>query len=92
MTLQARLGSLLAAARSASSDPWRLLSARVFGASAIALYVVSTCHHALVHTRARHALRVCDHALIHVLIAGTYTPFTLVHLRGGLGWWLFGAL
>ena len=66
-----------------------LVSCSVFAATLIFVYVSSTLYHSLVLTRARHVLHVLDHAAIYLLIAGTYTPFTLVSLRGPVGWTLF---
>ena len=67
-----------------------IVSCSIFSASLILVYVCSTLYHSLVRTRARHVFHVLDHAAIYVLIAGTYTPFTLVSLQGSLGWWIFG--
>jgi len=58
----------------------------------VLVYVCSTLYHSLVLTRARHVFQVLDHSAIYLLIAGTYTPFTLVSLRGRLGWTLFGVV
>jgi hemolysin III len=63
----------------------------VFGATLVLVYVCSTLYHSLVRTRARHVFQVLDHSSIYLLIAGTYTPFTLVALGGATGWTLFGA-
>lgn len=62
----------------------------IFGASIVLLYLSSTLYHSLSHTRAHRVLRALDHGSIYLLIAGTYTPFTLIGLRGRLGWTLFG--
>ncbi|MES1943582.1 hemolysin III family channel protein [Salinisphaera sp. PC39] len=64
----------------------------VFVISLALLYSASTLYHAIPHPRARHHLKVLDHCAIYLLIAGTYTPFTVAALRGGLGWSLFGAV
>ena len=56
------------------------------------VYLCSTLYHSLVRTRARHVFHILDHSSIYLLIAGTYTPFTLVSLRGPLGWTLFGVV
>jgi hemolysin III len=56
----------------------------------VLVYVCSTLYHSLVRTRARHVFHVLDHSAIYLLIAGTYTPFALVALRGAVGWTLFG--
>jgi len=69
---------------------WAPVGAGVFLATAALLYLASTLYHALAGTRARRLFQVLDHAAIFLLIAGTYTPFTLGVLRGGLGWTLFG--
>jgi len=65
-------------------------SVAVFGASLIVLYAASTLYHALTHRKAKQVFKFLDYSAIYVLIAGTYTPFTLVTLRGGWGWSLFG--
>lgn len=72
-----------------AGDPWKITSFGVFGAMLIALYSTSTLYHSL-RGRAKSVLRKLDHCAIYLLIAGTYTPFTLVTLRGPLGWTLFG--
>lgn len=64
----------------------------VFGASIVLLYLSSTLYHSLGHTRANRVLRSLDHGSIYLLIAGTYTPFTLIGLRGTLGWTLFAVV
>jgi hemolysin III len=64
----------------------------VFGATLVLLYSASTLYHSLGHGRAKAALRVLDHSAIFLLIAGTYTPFTLVSLRGPWGFTLFGVV
>ena len=72
------------------ADAWSVVSACIYGASLIILYTMSTLYHAITHERAKRFFRVMDHNTIFFLIAGTYTPFTLVTLRGALGWTLFG--
>ena len=67
-----------------------VIGASVFGATLIALYAASTLYHAIPHPTLKQKLRVVDHAAIYLLIAGTYTPFTLGVLRGTWGWTLFG--
>ncbi len=71
-------------------DPWAIVACSIYGASLVLLYVSSTLYHALTNPRAKRVFLILDHAMIYVLIAGTYTPFTLVSLRGGWGWTLFG--
>src|SRR5659263_710993 len=68
----------------------RIAGASVFAAIMVLLYLTSTLYHALPRNRAKRVFRVLDHAAIFLMIAGTYTPFTLGVLRGTLGWMLFG--
>jgi len=74
----------------ATRDPWRITSCAVYASTLVLLYAASTLYHALSATRARKVLRVLDHSAIFLLIAGTYTPFALVSLRGPWGWTLLG--
>lgn len=69
---------------------WHVVSCSIFAATLILVYLCSTLYHSLVRTRARHVFHVLDHSAIYLLIAGTYTPFTLVLLRGPWGWTIFG--
>jgi hemolysin III len=72
-------------------DGWNVVvSGGVYGASLVTLYLASTLYHGARSARAKKILQVVDHCCIYLLIAGTYTPFTLVMLRGGWGWTLFG--
>ncbi|MCL2789365.1 MAG: hemolysin III family protein [Desulfobulbus sp.] len=71
---------------------WHIVSCSIFGAALLLLYLASTLYHAIPHPGAKTILRILDHAAILVLIAGTYTPFTLVNLRGPWGWSLFGLI
>src|SRR5690606_35670134 len=73
-------------------DPWQLAGGVVYGGSLVALYLASTAYHALRPCRAKRVLRVLDHSAIYLLIAGTYTPFTLGALRGPWGWTLLGTV
>lgn len=72
-------------------DPWRLTSLSIYGTSLILLYGISSLSHAHDGSR-RGTLTRLDHCTIYLLIAGTYTPFTLVTLRGPWGWSLFGVV
>lgn len=65
---------------------WHLVSGVVYGSSLILLYLASTFYHALTNKKAKHVFQLMDHAAIFILIAGTYTPFLLVNLRGPWGW------
>ena len=73
-------------------DPWAVVSSSIFGASLIILYTMSTLYHAITNKKAKAFFRIMDHNTIFFLIAGTYTPITLVPLRGALGWVLFGVV
>jgi hemolysin III len=73
-------------------DPWRIVSSAVFGCTLVLLYTASSLYHASGRPGLRARLKVLDHCAIYLLIAGTYTPFTLIGLRGGWGWSLFGAI
>jgi len=64
----------------------------VFGATLILLYTASTLYHSVPHPRAKKVLRVLDHSAIYLLIAGTYTPFTVISLHGAWGWSLLAAV
>jgi len=75
-----------------TADPWRITSSVVYGLSLIALFLSSTLYHAWPETPLKKHLRILDHCAIYLLIAGTYTPFLLVAMRSGTGWWLFGAV
>ena len=68
----------------------RIAGASVFAAAMVLLYLTSTLYHALPRNRAKRVFQVLDHAAIFLMIAGTYTPFTLGVLRGTWGWTLFG--
>ena len=73
------------------SDPWRIVSFSIYGVTLVALYFFSTLYH-ITRGKAKAIFQTLDHAAIYLLIAGTYTPFTLVTLRGIWGWWLFGII
>ena len=78
-----------------SGDPWRIVSAAVFGTTVFLLYMMSCLYHALKVNKAKRVFRVFDHCTIFLLIAGTYTPFTLVTLRPEhpvLAWVIFGVI
>jgi hemolysin III len=69
-----------------------IVAASVFAATMIFMYLMSTLYHALPESRAKRVFNVLDHCAIYVLIAGTYTPFTLIVLGGGWGWSMFGVI
>jgi len=84
--------TVLVAESAAHGDPWLVTSSAIFGTTLILLYTASTLYHSIPLPRAKRVLRVLDHSAIYLLIAGTYTPFTLVSLRGPWGWTLFGVV
>ena len=94
------IGALLAVAALAvavifsvfSGDAWRVASVSVYCSMMIVLYTNSTIYHALRPGTVKKVFRVIDHCSVFLLIAGTYTPYTLVTLRGPLGWTLFGVV
>ncbi len=71
---------------------WEVVSCSIYGATFILLYLGSTLYHAIPNLRAKRILKIIDHSAIYLLIAGTYTPYALVPLRGVLGWSIFGAI
>jgi hemolysin III len=75
---------------STRGSAWDIVSCSIFAATLILVYICSTLYHSLVRTRAKPVFHILDHSSIYLLIAGTYTPFTLVSLHGSLGWWVFG--
>jgi hemolysin III len=90
--LLAIAGAVFLIAASTRGDAWVIVSCTVFAVTLVLVYICSTLYHSLVRTRARHVFQVLDHSAIYLLIAGTYTPFTLVSLRGPVGWVLFGVV
>ena len=85
-------GAIMVALAALNGDGWQLAAAIVFSISLLLLYIASTLYHAIQRPRAKSALKVFDHCAIYLLIAGTYTPFTLVGLRGDVGRSLFIAI
>lgn len=85
-------GAVLITLAALRGDGWQLAGAIVFCVALLLLYVASTLYHAIPHPVAKRRLKVFDHCAIYVLIAGTYTPFTLIGLRGPWGWSLFAAI
>ena len=72
------------------NDIWKIVSFSIYGASLVILYSASTCYHWVYHATIKNILQTIDRISIYLLIAGSYTPFTLVTLRGAWGWTLFG--
>ncbi len=83
---------LLVVFASLDGNAWHIVSFSIFGTCLVLLYTASTLYHSFRSTRVKHVLRIMDHSAIYLLIAGTYTPFTLTLLRGGWGWSMFGVI
>jgi hemolysin III len=73
-------------------DAWHVVSTSIFGATLVLLYAASTVYHSVWHHQTKLLLQRLDHCAIFLLIAGTYTPFALVNMRGPWGWTLFGVV
>ena len=73
-------------------NAWAVVSTAIFGTSMIVLYTASTFYHAIQSENAKRILKKFDHIAIYYLIAGTYTPFMLVNMRGAMGWTIFGII
>jgi hemolysin III len=86
--------TVLVAFAALKGNAWHIVGCAVYGATLVLSYTASTVYHAIPGTfaRAKWVLRVIDHSAIYLLIAGTYTPFCLVNLRGPWGWTLFGVV
>ena len=83
-------GAVYLIVASTRGTAWHVVSCSIFAATLVLVYICSTLYHSLVRTGARHVFHILDHSAIYLLIAGTYTPFALVTLRGPLGWTIFG--
>lgn len=83
---------VLTAFASVLGDAWHIVSVSIYAASQILLYTFSTLYHATSNPRIKAVFRLLDHSAIFLLIAGTYTPFALVNLRGPWGWSIFGVV
>ena len=77
---------------SIQGNPWKIVSFSIYGTSMVILYLASTFYHAFQKPKVKNVFKIFDHASIYILIAGTYTPFTLVTIRGGWGWSIFGII
>ncbi|PLX99868.1 MAG: hemolysin III [Desulfuromonas sp.] len=83
---------LMVVAAAETKDPYRIVSTSIFTLALLLFFCISTLYHTFTRPAVRYVFRVLDHAGIFVVIAGTYTPFTLVTLRHGHGWLLFGVV
>jgi hemolysin III len=84
--------AVLVVMASLRGDAWHIVSCSIYGATLVLLFTSSTLYHSFRAERIKHGFRIVDHASIYLLIAGTYTPFLLVNLRGRWGWSLFGVI
>jgi hemolysin III len=84
--------SVLVTLAAMQGDPWRVVSFSIYGATLVLLYLASTLYHGFRGPRVKRVFQTLDHSAIFLLIAGTYTPFSLVTLRGPWGWTLFGLI
>jgi len=73
-----------------ADDAWEYVSFGIFGATLVIFYLCSTIYHSITHSKTKRLFRIFDHIAIFLLIAGSYTPFVLISLRGALGWSIFG--
>ncbi len=85
-------GSALLVLSALRGNAWLTVGTAVFALSLVALYGISALYHAVPAETAKARLKVADHCAIYALIAGTYTPFMLGGVRGGVGWTLFGVI
>ncbi len=84
-------GAVLVTLAARTGEARAIVSGSIYALTLFLLYLISTLYHSLTGRRKR-IFRVLDHQAIYLLIAGTYTPFTLVGLKGALGWWMFGTI
>lgn len=84
--------AILAVCASRWGNVWHIVGCSIFAATLVLLYLASTLYHWIQRPRAKMMLQLADHAAIFLLIAGTYTPFTLVNMRGPWGWTMFGII
>lgn len=90
--LSIAITSVLVTLSAVYGNVWSIVSTAIFGASMMLMYMASTLYHAIPFPHAKTILKKFDHIAIYYLIAGTYTPFLLVLMRGTLGWVLFAVI
>ena len=86
----AGLAVLMVAAAVRGEGAWQVVPCAVYGAAMVLMFTTSTLYHSFPWPRVKRVFRVLDHEMIFLMIAGSYTPFMLIVLRGALGWTLFG--
>jgi len=84
--------AVLSVSAATKGSAWHVVGCAIFGTTLVLLYLASTLYHSIPLPRVKELLRMLDHAAIYLLIAGTYTPFCLVSLRGPWGWSLLGVV
>ncbi|WP_302140203.1 PAQR family membrane homeostasis protein TrhA [Halomonas alkalicola] len=92
LSLAGAAALLVLASLASHADPWKLAGIGLYGTSLVLLYTASTLYHGVRHPRLKRLFQLLDHCAIYLLIAGTYTPFLLVNLRGPTGWTLFAVV
>ncbi|MBS4021897.1 MAG: hemolysin III family protein [Dethiobacter sp.] len=75
-----------------SGDVWHIVSFSIYGSTLVILYLASTLYHSFPKGKVKNIFKIIDHSCVYLLIAGTYTPLTLITLRGTLGWTIFGII
>ena len=75
-----------------AGDPWRIVASAIYGTTLVLVFLASTAYHLFSQTRHKARLKLLDHCAIYLFIAGTYTPFLLVSVRGTTGWLLFAVI
>ena len=88
----AGLAVLMVAAATRGEGAWQVVPCAIYGAAMILMFTTSTLYHSFPWPRVKRVFRVLDHEMIFLMIAGSYTPFVLITLRGALGWTLFGVV
>ena len=88
----AGLAVLMVAAATRGEGAWQTVPCAIYGAAMILMFTTSTLYHSFPWPRVKRVFRVLDHEMIFLMIAGSYTPFVLITLRGALGWTLFGVV
>ena len=83
---------VLVVSAATTGDRWRVVAASIYAATLVLLYGASTLYHSVRSARLKDLCQRIDHSAIYLLIAGTYTPFTLISLRGAWGWSIFGVV
>ena len=88
----AGLAVLMVAAATRGEGAWQVVPCAIYGAAMVLMFTTSTLYHSFPWPRVKRVFRVLDHEMIFLMIAGSYTPFVLITLRGALGWTLFGVV